>query len=432
MTSDKPLWPAPHARGPVQATVEVPGSKSASNRALVLAVLADGPSTIRGLLNARDTRLMMAALRELGAVIEILGSSDVGNVDVRVTPAPLTADARIDVGLAGTVMRFLPPLAALGSGRVEFDGDPHARVRPMATTIEALRQLGARVDDSGTGTLPFTVTGPISGGEVTIDASASSQFVSALLLIGARLPDGLVIRHVGAPVPSQPHIDMTIEMLAQQGVQVDVSEPATWRIAPTIIRALDRVIEPDLSNAAPFLAAAMVTGGRVTIPHWPARTTQPGDQLRTLLADMGANVTHNDAGLTVSMNGPIRGLTADLGDVGELTPTLAALAALAQSPSRFSGIAHLRGHETDRLAALVREIDNLGGTAAETDDGLQILPAPLHGGTFATYADHRMATAGAIIGLAVDGIEVEDIETTAKTLPDFASRWTTMLEGGLA
>ena len=431
MTTESAYWPAPHADHPIHATVSVPGSKSASNRALVLAALADGPSTITGLLDARDTRLMIAALECLGASVEFLASSPVGNVDVRVTPADLSGDCSIDVGLAGTVMRFLPPLAALTSGSVTFDGDPHARVRPMSTTIEALRQLGIEVDDEGRGTLPFTVAGAraVAGREVRIDASASSQFVSALLLAGARFTHGLVITHVGPPVPSQPHIDMTIAMLAEHGVVVETSAANTWVIEPGVIHAVDRAIEPDLSNAAPFLAAAMVTRGSVTIPGWPSATTQPGDELRHLLARMGADVVLDDRGLTVSMTGEIHGIDADLGDVGELTPNLAALAALATSPSAFTGIAHLRGHETDRLAALAHEINHLGGDAHETDDGLRIHPMMLHAGRFGTYADHRMATSGAIIGLHVHGIAVENIETTAKTLPGFADRWAAMIDG---
>jgi 3-phosphoshikimate 1-carboxyvinyltransferase len=431
MSTESAFWPAPHADHPIHATVSVPGSKSASNRALVLAALADAPSTITGLLDARDTRLMIGALERLGASIDVVDSSPVGNIDVRVWPASLVGGCDIDVGLAGTVMRFLPPLAALAAGEVTFDGDPHARVRPMATTIEALRQLGVDIDDENRGTLPFTVkgVGPVVGREVRIDASASSQFVSALLLAGARFSNGLVITHVGPPVPSQPHIDMTIAMLAEHGVIVDISTPNTWIIEPGVIRSVDRAIEPDLSNAAPFLAAAMVTRGSVTIPGWPSSTTQPGDELRTLLASMGADVVLDDRGLTVSMTGDIHGIDADLGDVGELTPNLAALAALASSPSTFSGIAHLRGHETDRLAALVHEINHLGGDAHETDDGLRIRPMMLHAGRFGTYADHRMATSGAIIGLHVHGIAVENIDTTAKTLPGFAGRWTAMIDG---
>ena len=420
-------WPAPTAHGPILATVRVPGSKSATNRALILAALADGPSTIRQALDARDTSLMIEALRALGVQCHPSGATDIGNVDIAVLPGPLRGPATIDVGLAGTVMRFVPPVAALADGPVAFDGDEGARRRPMSTTIDSLRALGVEVD--GGPSLPFTVhgAGRVRGGEISIDASTSSQFVSALLLSAAHFDEGLVIHHAGASLPSQPHIDMTIQMLAEQGVDVRATEPDTWVVAPGPIRALDRVIEPDLSNAAPFLAAAMVTRGSVTVPDWPLDTTQPGDVLRDLLAEMGAVVSRDGRGLTVSMDGPIRGITADLHDVGELTPTIAALAALADSPSQLHGIAHLRGHETDRLAALAQEITRLGGDATETDDGLRIRPALLHGGRMATYADHRMATAAAIIGLRVHGVSVEDIGTTAKTLPRFADRWSAMV-----
>lgn len=372
---------------------------------------------------------MAEALRALGISIEASPGEAAGNVTLRVHPAPLRGPARIDVGLAGTVMRFVPPVAALATGTIDFDGDEGARARPMATTLDSLRALGIDVIAAAP-SLPFQIrgTGVVAGGHVTIDASASSQFVSALLLAGARYEHGLVIHHAGAAIPSQPHIDMTIAMLAEHGVIVDTSEPATWHVPPSTIHAVDRRIEPDLSNATPFLAAALVTGGRITVADWPRHSTQPGDAARELFTRMGAAVEFGDDGLTVTGTGDIIGLDADLGAVGELTPTLAALAALAVSPSTFRSIGHLRGHETDRLAALVREINALGGNATETDDGLHIEPASLHGGRFRTYADHRMATAGAIIGLRVPGVEVEDIATTSKTLPGFAERWATLVQ----
>ncbi len=427
--SPQPHWAAPRAAGPIHATVRVPGSKSATNRALILAALADGPSTILQALDARDTRLMIGALRCLGTSFEVSEPTSVGNVDVVVHPAPFTGPASIDVGLAGTVMRFMPPVAALATGDIAFDGDEGARVRPMATTLSALRALGVAI--TGEDRLPFTVhgTGVVAGGEIVIDASASSQFVSALLLSAARFDGGLTIRHDGPPVPSQPHIDMTIAMLAEHGVQVDTPDAVTWHVANQRIAPVDRTIEPDLSNAAPFLASAMVTGGEVTVPDWPAHTTQAGDALRDLLAAMGASISVDSQGLTCAMHGEIRGIDADLRDVGELTPTLAAIASLATSETRFRGIGHLRGHETDRLAALVHEINHLGGDATETEDGIHLRPSMLHAGHFATYHDHRMATAGAVIGLRVSGVEVENIDTTAKTLPGFAARWESLVAG---
>jgi 3-phosphoshikimate 1-carboxyvinyltransferase len=425
------LWPAPTAHGSLSATVIVPGSKSASNRALILAALSDGPSTIRGLLDARDTQLMMVALKSLGVEIKTLKRHDVGNMDVRVTPHFMRGPASIDVGLAGTVMRFLPPLAAFAHGEIAFDGDAVARKRPMATIIESLKELGAKVHDRGTGRLPFMIdaTGELLGGEVTVDASKSSQFISGLLLSAARFDTGVTIHHVGDPIPSMPHIQMTVDMLAEHGVRVRTERESVWHVDPHDIEAFDRVIEPDLSNAAPFLAAALASGGSVRIPDWPVSTTQAGDELRHLLARMGGTVTLDDSGLTVSGTGTVLGIDADLHDAGELAPAIAALAVLADSPSRLRGIGHLRGHETDRLTALRTEMNNLGGDVTETDDGLIINPRPLHGGEFLTYEDHRMATTAAIVGLRVDGILVENVETTSKTLPNFPKRWTAMLAG---
>jgi 3-phosphoshikimate 1-carboxyvinyltransferase len=337
----------------------------------------------------------------------------------------------VDCGLAGTVMRFLPPVAALGFGPVAFDGDPHARERPMAQVIDSLRTLGASIDDDGRGKLPFTVDGAgrMPGGPVTVDASASSQFISALLLAGARFEQGVTIHHAGAPVPSEPHIAMTVEVLRDCGVVVDDSQPNTWRVEPSQIRALDVEVEPDLSNAAAFLAAAVATGGTLRVPGWPQHTTQAGDAIRDIFDAMGADVLLERSGLTVRGNQQISGLDVDLHGAGELTPVIVAVAALADSPSRIRGIAHLRGHETDRLAALFTEINALGGSVEQADDGLRITPKPLHGGLFHTYDDHRMAMAGAVLGLRVPGIVIENVETTAKTLPQFTYRWTRMLDG---
>lgn len=428
-----PHWPAPFASRPVDATVTVPGSKSLTNRYLVLAALADGPSRLRAPLHSRDSALMVDALRQLGATITEVPGDGAFGPDLEVVP--LAADVavsstRIDCGLAGTVMRFVPPLAALRNGASVFDGDPHARKRPMGTIIEALRALGVAVtaeDGSAPSSLPFVVdgTGEVRGGHLVIDASASSQFVSALLLVGARFTEGLHLEHVGKPVPSLDHINMTVAVLRGAGVVVDDSVPNHWVVAPGPIRAFDQRIEQDLSNAGPFLAAALASGGTVRIPGWPEQTQQVGDLWRTILAEMGAEVTLRDGVLTVTGGPEIKG--ADFADTSELAPTVAALCALASGPSRLSGIAHLRGHETDRLAALVTEINRLGGDAEETSDGLVIRPAKLHAGVVRSYADHRMATAGAILGLAVDGVQVEDIATTAKTMPDFPRLWEDML-----
>lgn len=412
-------WPAPRPARPVRRVVSLPGSKSLTNRALVLAALADAPSVVRRPLRSRDTLLMAAGLAAMG-----LGVEDDGP-DWRITPAALSQDAAVDCGLAGTVMRFVPPVAGLSTGEVAFDGDPHMRRRPVGEVLTALAGLGVDLDDGGRGSLPFVVrgTGSVRGGTVVIDASASSQFISALLLAGARYDTGVDIRHDGKPVPSLPHIEMTIAMLRARGVEVDDSDANRWAVAPGSIRAVDEAIEPDLSNAAPFLALAATTGGTVTIRDWPTMTTQPGDDLREVLNHMGCSVTLDDTGLTVTGAGAIHGVDLDLHDIGELTPAIAALCALADSPSHLRGVGHIRGHETDRLAALATELGALGADITEHPDGLSIRPAPLHGGVFRTYADHRMAHAGVIIGSAVTGVLVEDIATTAKTFPDFAGTW---------
>jgi 3-phosphoshikimate 1-carboxyvinyltransferase len=415
-------WAAPTPAGPVEAVVSVPGSKSLTNRLLVLAALASGPSTIRQPVRARDTGLMADALRALGTGIVPAG---VDGQDWLVTPAPLRGPATVDCGLAGTVMRFVPPVAALADGPVGFDGDPRARQRPMAQSVASLRALGVSIDDGGRGALPFTVhgQGSVTGGPVQIDASSSSQFVSALLLAGARYETGVDVRHRGARVPSMPHIAMTVSQLRARGVAVDDAGPDRWAVAPGPVAALDCVVEPDLSNAAPFVAAALVTRGRVRVRDWPLQTDQAGDRLRHVLAAFGARVTRDGDDLVVEGERPLEGVSLDLHDVGELTPVVAALCALAASPSELSGIAHLRGHETDRLAAIATEISRLGGRVDEEPDGLRIEPRRLHEGRWRTYADHRMAHAGAVIGLVVPGVEVENVATTAKTFPGFAQAW---------
>ncbi|MGL5867219.1 MAG: 3-phosphoshikimate 1-carboxyvinyltransferase [Dermatophilaceae bacterium] len=418
-------WAAPAAAGPVDATVALPGSKSLTNRYLVLAALAADTSRLRMPLRSRDTHLMAGALRTLGVVVD-----DVDGGDWLVTPAALVGGTEVDCGLAGNVMRFVPPVAALATGEVRFDGDSHARVRPMAPLLGALRALGIDLDDGGQGTLPFTVRGrgAVTGGAVTLDASASSQFVSGLLLSGARFDDGVTVHHNGTTLPSLPHIEMTVETLRDAGVVIDDSDPHTWRVEPSEVNALDVQIEPDLSGAAPFVAAALVAGGRVHVPGWPQYTTQGGDFIREVLDMMGADIVLNRDGLTVTGTGRPAGVDVDLHDSSELTPVVAALCALADSPSVIRGVAHIRGHETDRLAALRTELTALGAHVTETDDGLHIQPKPLHGSRFRTYADHRMVMAAALVGLAVPGVVVEDVGAVAKTMPDFTTLWSQLLD----
>ena len=375
-------WPAPfRGANPVSATITIPGSKSATNRALILAALAESPSTLRKPLHSRDSALMIAGLKAIGCGIE-----ELSNGDLVITPGKFFGPASVDVGNAGTVMRFLPPVAALANGLVHFDGDPRSHERPLGPVIQALENLGVSIEHGSRYSLPLTIngSGKLKGGELEIDASSSSQFISALLLIGPATEVGITVRHVGKSLPSAPHIDMTIQMLREFGATVEVADLASgihqWKVLPGKLTGLDLTIEPDLSNAAPFMSAAMICGGEVTIQDWPKST-------------------------------------------------IAAVAALADTPSSLRGIGHLRLHETDRLAALAAEINALGGDVDEEETALHISPVPLHGGVFHSYEDHRLATAGAMIGLVVPGIEVENIATTQKTLPDFPGAWAALLSG---
>jgi 3-phosphoshikimate 1-carboxyvinyltransferase len=439
-TRDKPeidegFWVAPTVTGPVKATLSLPGSKSLTNRELVLSALASDPSVLRLPLHSRDSALMIEALRGLGVRIDEEDNDEPYGPDLRITPGELTGGSSVDCGLAGTVMRFLPPVAALASGPVTFDGDEAARRRPMRTTVESLRALGVDVSDDGRGTLPFTVhgTGSVQASVVEIDASASSQFVSGLLLSAPRFESGLTLRHTGETLPSLPHIEMTIDALASRGIAVESPETGVWVVPAAPIAGREVTIEPDLSNAAPFLIAALVAGGRVSIRHWPTETTQVGADLEELLPLWGAIVTRDGDTLTVDGGdglvggAALPGVDIDLSRGGELTPALVALAALASGASTITGIGHLRGHETDRLAALVAEINGLGGSATELDDGIHLEPAPLHAGQWKTYGDHRMAHAAAVIGLAVPDVELDDVRVVSKTLPQFVELWTQML-----
>jgi len=428
-------WSAPFRSGitsasqPLKAKISIPGSKSATNRALILAAISKTPSRLRKPLSSRDADLMVKGLRSLGCKINEIKTTE--GFDYEITPQKLSGPCQIDVGNAGTVMRFLPPIASLATGLVHFDGDARSHERPLEPVIKALEQLGISIEHGNKYRLPLTIngSGQINGGGIQIDASASSQFISALLLLGPATKNGLTVKHTGKSLPSMPHIEMTIQMLRKFGAIVEVDQNS-WTIRSGELHGQDLTIEPDLSNAAPFMAAAMVCGGSVEILDWPKSTSQPGDQLRDIFAKMGARIEQNGEGLKIFGSGEINGIDIDLHDVGELTPTIAAVAALASSPSTLRGIGHLRLHETDRLAALANEINNLGGDVTEGPGELLIKPTNLVASQiFKSYEDHRMATAGAIIGLAVKDLIVENIETTKKTLPNFPGMWQEMLNG---
>jgi 3-phosphoshikimate 1-carboxyvinyltransferase len=420
-------WATPAALSAVRASIRLPGSKSITNRALIIAALAAGPTRITRPLQARDTDLMAAAITALGARVAVADQES-----LLVTPGWTGVPARIDVGNAGTVLRFVPPVAALASADVEFSGDARAAQRPVGQLLDGLRQLGVEIADDGRGHVPFTVRGRgrVAGGVVTLDASSSSQLVSGLLLAGPRYDAGVAIRHEGDRVPSAPHIAMTATMLAAAGAHVEAGQGQDfWRVAPGPLLPGTINVEPDLSNAAPFLAAALVTGGSVAIPGWPEHSLQAAWQILDVLGQMGASYRVTPAGLQLTGTGSIKGIEADLRDVSELTPVLTALAALADSPSQFTGIGHLRLHESDRLAALAHEIGALGGEVTELPDGLRVQPRPLRPGPepFDSHDDHRLVMAAAVLGLAVPGLHVHNAETVGKTFPEFATLWQQML-----
>lgn len=414
--------------------VSLPGSKSLTNRALVLAALADGRSVIRRPLRSRDTELMAQALRVLGVTITN-GDTDVSGDEgedwvVDGVPGPFVpTGSSIDVGNAGTVARFVPPLATLATSPLSFDGDAAMRQRPLRPVLQALQDLGA--DLSTVEGLPLTVQGhgKLRGGSVVLDASQSSQFVSSLLLAGPRFEEGLSIRHEGPRLPSVPHLSMTVDALRAAGATVDDTVSGQWRVAPGRLLPRQAAVEPDLSTAAAYLAAPLVAGGSVTVTGWPLGTRQPGAVLPDLLEEMGGVVTRTATSVTVTAGEALHGITADLADAPELTMVLTALAALADSPSTFSGVAHIRVQETDRLKALATELNAIGGDVEETADGLLVRPRRLRGGVLSSYDDHRVAMAWAVLGLGVDGISVDDIATTRKTVPDFVGSWTRLLEG---
>lgn len=426
---DAVAWRAPQADGPLRAELTLPGSKSLTGRELVLAALADGPSTLAAPLHSQDSARMIDALRTLGVTIEESEHTGPYGPNLVVTPpASFRGGAEVDCGQAGTVMRFVAPLAGFARGDVRMTAHETALHRPMGEMIHALREVGVDVDDGGNWSLPFTVRGHghVRGGEVHLDASRSSQFVSGLLLSAARFDVGLHLIHTGRRLPSIPHIDMTIECLARRGVRVERPAPNEWVVAAGPLRAKDVAIEPDLSNAAPFLAAAMIAGGTVSVTGWPAHSTQPGAMLTEILHGAGARL-HRRAGVLTLTGSGVRAFDVDLSAAGELAPTIVGLAALADGVSTITGIGHIRLHETDRIRALVDGINALGGDAEELPDGIRVTPRPLHGGLWRSHHDHRMATTGALIGLAVPDVVIDDIGVTAKTLPQFAQLWQQML-----
>ena len=445
------LWKAPFVKDNIDALVEIPGSKSLSNRYLILVALGSKPVVLKGLLRSRDTELMMSALKIFGVRFEEMESY----TSVLVIPPhgnifDIADGAVVNCGLAGTVMRFVTALSLFANKPIRFDGDKQAYARPMKPVLDGLEQLGAHVKYHGeVGFLPFSIIPPKNFGSyeindqqtthqnhvVRIDSSSSSQFISALLLIASRIPGGLCIEHIGSKLPSMPHIRMTMEDIRKAGGVVDMSESGVWHVKEHDLTLPDEVVvEPDLSNAAPFIGAALIAGGCVKIPNWPFETTQPGGLLPRILEQMGAEVfleheSLNSGVLCVKSNGSIKAISnLDLSAAGEITPSIAAMLAFADGVSELHGIAHLRGHETNRLDAIVTELKRVGIGAEELDDGIRIIPSRnMHGEVMETYADHRMATFASMLGLRIPNITIKNIATTRKTIPDFPGMWCKMI-----
>jgi 3-phosphoshikimate 1-carboxyvinyltransferase len=311
------------------------------------------------------------------------------------------------------------------------------RERPLGPLLAALRSVGAQLPPDAS-RVPFTMqaTGRLRGGVLEVDASSSSQLISGLLLAAPRYDEGLSVTAAGGRVPSAPHLAMTVAMLRAAGAEVDDQTPGRWHVAPGPLAPTTYAIEPDLSSASAFLAAAAVTGGRVRLAGWPSDTTQPGKLLPELFDAFGCGVTvTTDGELEVTGPDTLTGADLDLSDYGEAVPTLTAVALFAETPTRLRGIAHLRGQETDRLAALAEEFGRLGARITVTADGLSITPAPLTADPpviLDPRADHRLAMAYAVAGLRVSGVRIADIATTGKTVPDFPQRWAALLAGPTA
>ena len=406
--------------GPLDAEIVVPGSKSLTNRALVLAALAEGTSTLRGALVADDTLAMAGAMSSLGARVVLDPElCTVAGIGGRLAPGPLEIDAR----LSGTTARFVLPVLALGEGPYVLDGDQPLRDRPLGPSIEALRRLGADVDDSDRpGHLPVVVrAGTGRGDGVGVDGSLSSQFTSGLLLAAAAMPEGLAVELIG-PVVSRPYLDMTLAVLRDFGVDAGTDGERRLWVRPGGLRATDHRIEPDASSASYFLAAAAVCGGRVRVPDLGTSSLQGDARFADVLRAMGAVVDRGPAGTEVRGTGRLQGIDIDLTDMPDMAQTVAAVAVFADGPTTVRGVEVIRGHETDRIAAVVAELRRCGLDADEHPDGFTVHPGTPRATRVETYRDHRMAMSFAVVGLAASGIEIADPGCVAKTFPDFFDR----------
>jgi 3-phosphoshikimate 1-carboxyvinyltransferase len=425
--------------GPLDADVEVPGSKSMTNRALICAALAEGTSVLDGALFADDTEAMLEGLGRLGISIEI--DRDAQRITVHGCGGslpPSAVGASLDARLSGTTSRFLLPLLALGKGPIRLDAAAPMRARPMADGIDALRSLGVSVTDEGEpGHLPVTVDGPPSPpadgpAHLAVAGDASSQFLSGLLLSAPAWPGGLRLA-VGGELVSRPYIEMTVAVLRAFGAQVTVEgdlgrdddgaegDNDTWTVAPTGYRAADYRVEPDASAASYFFGAAAVCGGRVTIDGLGRSSLQGDLGFVEVLARMGCEVEQSDAATTVigPPPGALRAVDVDMRHISDTAPTLAAVAVFAEAPSRLRGIGFIRHKESDRIGDVARELRRCGITVDEVDDGMVVHPGAPQPARLATYEDHRLAMSFALLGLRAPGIEVADASVVAKTFPAF-------------
>jgi 3-phosphoshikimate 1-carboxyvinyltransferase len=407
---------------PPSAAVHVPGSKSITNRALVLAALTSSPNgcSLEGTLHSEDTEVMIKALEKLGFAVEV---GNVGGVHVgrpqrsRIIP---TTEADLFVGNSGTTIRFLTAMVSLGSGSYRLDGVPRMRERPIGDLLDGLRQLGVRAYSEGPNGFPPVVVeaNGIPGGPVRIKGDVSSQFLSALLMAAPLAQHETTIEVIG-PLVSQPYVAMTVALMRQFGARVACEVPSLFRIpARQTYRKTFFAIEPDASAASYFFAAAAITGGRVTVLGIPEKSLQGDVAFVDVLAAMGCRVERCSSGITVHGR-PLRGIDVDMSAISDTVLTLAAVACFADGATIIRNVGHIRHKETDRLAALAAELRKLGAEVEERPDGLTITPRPLHGAALETYNDHRMAMSMALVGLRVPGVVLRSPGCVVKTYPDF-------------
>jgi len=404
--------------GPVRGQIRPPGSKSLTNRALIVAALADGRSRLSGVLDSQDTQVMIESLRRLG--LEVAHDSAAHTIDIEgcggVVPG---STAELWLENSGTSIRFLTALCTLGNGRYRLDGNTRMRERPIGDLVDALRQLGADVRcENENGCPPVLVEGhPLRGGAASLPGSRSSQFLSALLMSAPAAKEPVEIQISGELV-SEPYVDMTLGVMAQFGVEVTTAFPGHYRIVPQSYRANDYEIEPDASAASYFFAAAAITGGEVTVEGLNRWSLQGDVRFVEALEQMGCQVTFGNQGITVRGR-PLKGITIDMNAISDTAQTLAVVAAFAEGPTRIHNVAHMRYKETDRISAVANELRRLGLQVDEEPDALTVHPGPLHPAEIETYDDHRMAMSFALAGLRSPGVTILNPACTGKTYPHY-------------